>query len=118
MRLSLLLSSPHECMLLNVGYAQGGKRIPRCGTSVPAPPHQYVLAGNRSNAPQVVEMAQKWHVRAWRSEPQCSGNPMTWWKEIQTAIEQRDATVLRKMAEEAQKETRMFLNLLAGMIDR
>jgi len=42
---------------------------------------------------------------------------MTWWKEIQTAIEQRDATVLRKMAEEAQKETRMFLNLLAGMID-
>ena len=42
---------------------------------------------------------------------------MTWWKDIQTAIEQRDATVLRKMAEEAQKETRMFLNLLAGIID-
>jgi len=54
-------------MLLNVGYAQGGKRIPRGGTSMPAPPHQYVLAGNRSNTPQVVGVARKWHVTAWRT---------------------------------------------------
>jgi len=44
---------------------------------------------------------------------------MTRWEEIQTAIEQRDAITLRKMAEEARKEgTRMFLTLLAGMVDQ
>jgi len=45
--------------------------------------------------------------------------PMIRWEEIQTAIEQRDATTLRKMAEKArQKGTRMFLNLLTDMIDQ
>ena len=47
------------------------------------------------------------------------GEPMTRGEEILTAIERRDATTLRKMAEEARKqETRIFLNLLAGMIDQ
>ena len=42
---------------------------------------------------------------------------MTWGEELHSAIERRDATTLRRMAEEARKEeTRMFLNLLAGMV--
>jgi len=44
---------------------------------------------------------------------------MTRGEEIQTAIERRDATTMRRMAEGAQKEeTRMFLSLLAGMISQ
>ncbi len=44
---------------------------------------------------------------------------MTWGEELQTAIERRDAATLHKMAEEARKEeTRMFLDLLAGMLDQ
>ena len=44
---------------------------------------------------------------------------MTWGEEVHSVIERRDATTLRRMAEEARKqETRMFLNLLAGMMDQ
>jgi hypothetical protein len=44
---------------------------------------------------------------------------MAWGEKLRSAIELRDATALRRMADEAQKEgTRMFLNLLAGMIDQ
>ncbi len=44
---------------------------------------------------------------------------MTWEQELHSTIERRDATALRKMADEAQKEqTRLFLNLLAGMIEQ
>jgi hypothetical protein len=44
---------------------------------------------------------------------------MTWGEELHSTIERRDAAALRKMAEEARKEeTRMFLNLLAGMINQ
>ncbi len=44
---------------------------------------------------------------------------MTWGEELQTAIERRDAATLHKMAEEERKEeTRMFLDLLAGMLDQ
>ena len=43
---------------------------------------------------------------------------MTWGEKLRSAIELRDATALRRMADEAQKEgTRMFLNLLAGLIE-
>jgi hypothetical protein len=43
---------------------------------------------------------------------------MTWGEELHSAIERRDATALRKMAVQAQREgTRMFLNLLAGMMN-
>jgi len=38
---------------------------------------------------------------------------------IDSAIERRDATALRRMAEEVlEEETRMLLELLAGIIDR
>jgi len=44
---------------------------------------------------------------------------MTWGEELRSAIERRDAPTLRRMAGEARREeTRMFLDLLAGMIDR
>ena len=44
---------------------------------------------------------------------------MTRGEEIHTAIERRDATALRRMAEEARtEETRMLLNLLAEVIDQ
>ncbi len=44
---------------------------------------------------------------------------MTWEQKLHSTIERRDATALRRMADEAQKEeTRLFLNLLAGMIEQ
>ncbi len=44
---------------------------------------------------------------------------MTWGEKLQTAIERRDPATLHKMAEESRKEeTRMFLDLLAGMLDQ
>ena len=44
---------------------------------------------------------------------------MTWEQRLHNTIERRDATALRRMADEAQKkETRLFLNLLAGMIEQ
>lgn len=44
---------------------------------------------------------------------------MTWGQKLHSTIERRDATALRRMADEAQKEeTRLFLNLLAGMIEQ
>lgn len=44
---------------------------------------------------------------------------MTWEQKLHSAIERRDATALRRMADEAQKEeTRLFLSLLAGMIEQ
>jgi hypothetical protein len=44
---------------------------------------------------------------------------MTWAQKLQSTIERRDATALRRMADEAQKEdTRIVLNLLAGMIEQ
>ena len=44
---------------------------------------------------------------------------MTWGERIYNAIELRDATVLRVMADEAQREeARLLLKLLADMIDR
>jgi hypothetical protein len=43
---------------------------------------------------------------------------MSWGETLHSAIEGRDATALRQMAEVAGKEgTRMFLNLLIDMID-
>ena len=47
------------------------------------------------------------------------GTLMTWGQRLHSTIERRDATALRRMADEAQKEeTRLFLNLLAGMIEQ
>ena len=47
------------------------------------------------------------------------GTLMTWGQKLHSTIERRDASALRRMAEEARKEeTRLFLNLLAGMIEQ
>jgi len=44
---------------------------------------------------------------------------MTWGEELYKTIERRDATALRSMADKAQREeTRLFLKLLAGMIEQ
>ena len=44
---------------------------------------------------------------------------MPWGEDIYEMIERRDSAALRRMAEETRKqETRMFLALLAEMIDR
>ena len=45
------------------------------------------------------------------------GVVMTWGEKLQTAIEQRNPTVLRRMAEEARREeTQIFLRLVADLM--
>jgi len=47
------------------------------------------------------------------------GTRMTWAEKLHDAIERHDVTALRRMADETQKEdTRIFLNLLAGIIQQ
>ncbi len=57
--------------------------------------------------------------RVWGTQFSEGGARMTWGQELHSTIERRDATALRRMADESRKEeTRLFLNLLAGMIEQ
>jgi hypothetical protein len=69
--------------------------------------------------PVFQRQSNKFMLTLWARQASERGILMTWGEELHSAIERRDATTLRRMAEEARKkETRIFLALLAGMIDQ